>query len=131
MLSCNISENIDAVPVARTTVSETNTPISAVPQNLPTSSNSAPPTPSSALSTPNASYSNLYGSNSSINRNVDSPRQVKKQTSFNSNALTRPKMSRSDEVKFDQSIIDVSFIYINIKELYIYNFFYIIILSII
>jgi len=100
------NENIDAVPVARAAVSETNTPISAVPQNLPTSSNSAPPTPSSALSTPNASLSNLYGSNSSINRNVDSPRQVKKQTSFNSNALTRPKMSRSDEVKFDQSIID-------------------------
>jgi len=99
------NENIDAVPVARTTVSETNTPVSAVPPNV-ASSNSAPPTPNSATSTPNQSYSNLYGSNSSLGTPLGERKQVKKQTSFNSNSLTRPMMSRSDEVKFDQSIID-------------------------
>jgi len=35
---------------------------------------------------------------------------MKKQASFNK-SLTRPHMSKSDEVKFDDSIIDVNFFF--------------------
>jgi len=94
------NENIDAVP-QRETVSDVNTPVSAVPQNVGAAHSSTPSTPSSAVPNNNGSTSNLA-------RRLDSPsseKQMKKQSSFNK-SLTRPHMSKSDEVKFDDSIID-------------------------
>jgi hypothetical protein len=94
------NENIDAVP-QRETASDVNTPVSAVPQNVGAAHSSAPSTPSSAVPGNNNSTSNLY-------RKTDSQsteKLMKKQSSFNK-SLTRPVMNKTDEVKFDDSIID-------------------------
>ncbi|ORX43679.1 actin depolymerizing protein [Anaeromyces robustus] len=99
------NENIDALPEVRTSVSALNTPVSAAP-NIPVSSTSAPTTPSvgnlsSQPGSVNNSVSNLTGK---YNSPSTERKQMKKQSSYN--ALTRPTMSKTDEVKFDQSILD-------------------------
>jgi len=100
------NENIDAVPT-RETVSDANTPVTGVPPSVGNNSTSAPATPS--INVPNNSLSSsLNGSASNLSRRFDSPqaeRSMKKQSSFNK-SLTRPVMSKTDEVKFDDSILD-------------------------
>ncbi|KAG4107722.1 actin depolymerizing protein [Neocallimastix lanati (nom. inval.)] len=100
------NENIDAVPL-RESVSELNTPVSAVPQNVSATHSSAPATPT--IVAPTNNVGSVNNSISNLSKKFDSPpserKEMKKQASFNK-SLTRPHMSKSDEVKFDDSIID-------------------------
>jgi len=96
------NENIDAVP-QHDVVMEEAAPVAAPAQTTNGVNTPTPSTPTIAV--PNNSVSSLNNSSSNLNKKFDSP-QMKKQISFNSKALTRPHMAKTDEVKFDDSIID-------------------------